>query len=49
MIEKTSENVKCHCCGEAATVIIGGTPYCANCAKSKEAEEQKELIESFEG
>lgn len=48
MIEKTSKNVRCILCGKLATIIVAGSPYCADCAKSEEVKEEVELVESFE-
>ena len=48
MIEKTSEDVRCTICGKPATIIVAGLPYCTDCAKSEEAKETVELVESFE-
>lgn len=47
MIEKTSKKIKCALCTESATMIVGGVPYCDVCAQGQEAQEQKELVESF--
>lgn len=48
MIEKTSKDVRCTLCGKPATIVVAGSPYCADCAKSEEIKEAVELVESFE-
>ena len=48
MMEKTSEDIKCHVCGKPAVTTIAGIPVCAVCAQSEELKKDNELIESFE-